>query len=75
MEMIHPQSPEYLPPHLRKPIGRPTGGRVVGGQLANPGQFPYQVALFVNMWLGTALCGGSLISENYVMTAAHCVSG
>lgn len=71
MDMIHPKSPGYLPPHLRKPIG----GRVVGGELAKPAQFPYQVALFIDMSIGTALCGGSLISPNYVMTAGHCVDG
>lgn len=75
MEMIHPKSPGYLPPHLRRPVGKPIGGRVVGGQLAKTAQFPYQVALFIEMFLGTAICGGSLISENYVMTAGHCVDG
>uniref|UniRef100_A0A1I8NLI1 Peptidase S1 domain-containing protein n=1 Tax=Stomoxys calcitrans TaxID=35570 RepID=A0A1I8NLI1_STOCA len=44
--------------------------RIVGGNFAKVGQFPYQVSLLVN---GQHNCGGSIISELYVVTAAHCV--
>lgn len=44
--------------------------RIVGGNNAYSNQFPYQVAVLG----GGVLCGGSLISRNYVVTAAHCVS-
>merc|ERR1712112_506102 len=47
-------------------------GRIVGGVEAEPNQWPWQVALFIdNAWF----CGGSIISENYVLTAAHCADG
>uniref|UniRef100_A0A4Y0BJH9 Peptidase S1 domain-containing protein n=1 Tax=Anopheles funestus TaxID=62324 RepID=A0A4Y0BJH9_ANOFN len=47
--------------------------RVVNGQEATPGQFPYQIALLSNFPTGTGLCGGSVLTNNYILTAAHCV--
>merc|ERR1712183_673180 len=47
-------------------------GKIVGGEEATPHTWPWQVALFIdNAWF----CGGSIISENYVLTAAHCAGG
>lgn len=45
-------------------------GRIVGGSDAEPGQFPYQVSLR-NQHSHT--CGGSILNENWILTAAHCV--
>jgi len=46
--------------------------RIVGGFEAQENQWPWQVALFIDdAWF----CGGALISENYVLTAAHCADG
>ncbi|XP_053666779.1 brachyurin-like [Anopheles marshallii] len=47
--------------------------RVVNGQEATPGQFPYQIALLSTFPTGTGLCGGSVLTNNYILTAAHCV--
>ncbi|XP_055526988.1 serine protease SP24D-like [Wyeomyia smithii] len=44
--------------------------KIVGGQFAEPHQFPYQVALF---YKGRFRCGGSVIESQWVLTAAHCV--
>jgi len=47
-------------------------GRIVGGVEAEPNQWPWQVALFIDdAWF----CGGAIISENWVVTAAHCADG
>nr|AFM77763.1 putative chymotrypsin 4 [Ostrinia nubilalis] len=49
--------------------------RIVGGLPANLGQYPYQAGLLIDI-IGlegrNGVCGGSLISANRVITAAHC---
>ncbi|OBS60067.1 hypothetical protein A6R68_08807 [Neotoma lepida] len=51
--------------------GRRTA-RIVGGQPAAERKWPWQVSLKAN---NHHVCGGSLISKWWVMTAAHCVFG
>ncbi|KPP66066.1 chymotrypsin-like [Scleropages formosus] len=44
--------------------------RIVNGEEAVPHSWPWQVSL--QDFTGFHFCGGSLISENWVVTAAHC---
>uniref|UniRef100_A0A7G3B2N8 Putative trypsin-like serine protease n=1 Tax=Lutzomyia longipalpis TaxID=7200 RepID=A0A7G3B2N8_LUTLO len=46
--------------------------RIVNGNKATPHQFPYQAALVVRLESENTICGGSLLSTKYVLTAAHC---
>ncbi|XP_053684226.1 chymotrypsin-2-like [Sabethes cyaneus] len=48
-------------------------GRIVGGSNADEGQFPYQVSL--RSAANGHFFGGSIINNNWVMTAAHCTVG
>ncbi|XP_054457936.1 serine protease 27-like [Anoplopoma fimbria] len=46
--------------------------RIVGGQNAAPGSWPWLVSLYSD---GRPSCAGSLINNQWVLTAAHCLPG
>ena len=49
--------------------------RIVGGTEAGVHEFPWQAGLVVFVDGEYFSCGGSLISEQAILTAAHCVDG
>merc|ERR1711982_259036 len=66
----------FLAAASAKPQGSPAvgyaDGRIIGGEEAPPHEFPWQISL---RNLGSHICGGSIINQNQVITAAHCVEG
>ncbi|MBY3526901.1 trypsin-like serine protease [Rhizobium laguerreae] len=54
------------------------GGRVIGGQTAKKGEWPWQVKILApdpeQRGRFGGHCGGSLISTRWILTAAHCVT-
>ncbi|KAI5643698.1 trypsin domain-containing protein [Phthorimaea operculella] len=53
-------------------------GRIVGGKNAKFGEWPWQVLVRESTWLGLFTknkCGGVLITNKFVTTAAHCQPG
>jgi secreted trypsin-like serine protease len=49
--------------------------RIVGGTAANPWSLPWMTMLYLNVQPDgrCGLCGGSLITDRHILTAAHCM--
>jgi len=72
-----PSGPTVHHPHI--PIGKdnPSNNRIIGGENALPGEFPWQISLQVIPSVGPKYhsCGGAILDETHVVITASCVNG
>ncbi|XP_047493669.1 brachyurin-like isoform X2 [Penaeus chinensis] len=62
---------DWTPPLEVIPHGPPRAHvRLVGGSEAVPHKYPYQAAVVRDLYF---ICGGALISDQFVLTSAYCV--
>uniref|UniRef100_A0A182WQU8 Peptidase S1 domain-containing protein n=1 Tax=Anopheles minimus TaxID=112268 RepID=A0A182WQU8_9DIPT len=55
------------------PLYQQWKGRIVGGTYARDGDFPYQASFRTED--GMHICGGAVLNQQWVVTAASCMSG
>ncbi|XP_077290818.1 modular serine protease-like isoform X2 [Arctopsyche grandis] len=72
-----PLDPNVSTPKIRMDTCRHTGVELIlGGTATKPGEFPHMAAVgYKNMSMDVIewICGGSLISEQWVLTTSYCI--
>ncbi|XP_044267305.1 brachyurin-like [Tribolium madens] len=51
------------------------GVRIIGGDDAPAGHFPFAAAIHVQTETSKFFCGGAVIAQQWILTSAHCVNG
>lgn len=46
---------------------------IIGGIDAAPNSWPWQALIYVHLENSIPRCGGTILSDQYILTAAHCV--
>lgn len=71
LPMLHPGGLRRCPPNLGSlpPAPGQPRGRILRGYEAEPHLRPYMASLQLD---GQHVCGGFLIAEQWVLSAAHC---
>ena len=51
--------------------------KIVGGDVVTPGSWPWQIYFKIDASdrTRTPYCGGSLVGDKWIVTAAHCTDG
>ena len=67
------RAPSVFSRYLRRVVKSPVLTRIIGGVSADMGSVPWQASLAVSG--SNIFCGGSLVTDRHVLTAAHCLAG
>lgn len=65
--------PDYDSIKQQHPSTPPRSGRILNGEIPDPSEYPYMAGVILHFDTQNSWCGGSLISRNFVLTAAKCV--
>ena len=49
--------------------------RIVNGEEVSLHKYPWAAHLTMYSFLSSKICGGAIISDEWILTAAHCVHG
>jgi len=49
--------------------------RIVGGEVTEVNEYPWQIMIILDIFPGRPWCGGSILSSRTILTAAHCTEG
>lgn len=51
------------------------GSRIIGGEVAYEGEFPFAAAIYITTATGNYFCTGSILNNEWFITAGQCVDG
>lgn len=57
------------------PLNEEPSPYIIDGEVVGPKDVPFAVGIMLHRPQNPGFCGGSLISRNYVLTAASCLTG
>jgi secreted trypsin-like serine protease len=63
----------FVAPPISQALAETDTDMIVGGRPAEEGKYPWQVRIYSTMDDKIGFCGGSIIGDRWILTAAHCV--